>query len=436
MNQAKRLSDILKVTGKKPLTGNDFDRFFVNTDDARGRRSALLMADYLCSLNENPQKILFTGHRGSGKSTELWRLQQQVKDMYFPITFSLGDHLDPLNLEYIDLVFLVMERTYHAAGEYNIKIDEDLLNNILRWVEETTDIKTKDQKSGIEVEAGASTPKILSALFARVKGILKMSSSTKLEIRRKIEPRISQLLERCNRLLQAINNELHKTGKRTLVIVEDLDKVSVRTARKFFCENAEVLVRLDTHIIYTVPIFMFYSRDIAALRRSFDHEEVLPMIKVKEKDNRKLYLPGQEAIEAIVYKRIAKEIIDNKAILYMFENSGGCLNDIFEMLRSGALEGMREKKKFDLDLAKTGAKEIKRFYEMALSTSPEGDIHPEQYFKKLDEVYHSPSKKISADPVTMDLLNSLALLEYNGERWIDVHPLVVTLMKEMGKLKE
>ena len=434
MNQAKKLSDILKVTVKKHLTGKDFDKFFVNTDEARGRRSALLLADYLRSLNDIPQKILFTGHRGSGKSTELWRLQQQINNMYLPITFSLGDHLDPLNLEYIDLVFLVMERIFNAAREYNIYIDEDLLNNILRWVEDTTQIKTKDQKSGIEVEAGASTPTFLSALFARVKGILKMSSSTKVEIRQKIEPRISQLLERCNLLLAAINNELQKAGKRTLVIVEDLDKVSVSIARKIFCENAEVLVRLDTHIIYTVPIFMFYSREIAALRRSFDHEEVLPMIKVKEKGNEELCQEGRKAIEEIIYKRIDRKIIQDEAIRYMFEKSGGCLNDIFEMLRNGALEGMRQKEKFDLELAKIGTKEIKKFYEMALSASPEGDIHPEQYFEKLLEVYHSKSKKISADRVTMDLLNSLALLEYNGERWIDVHPLVVTLMKEMGKI--
>jgi hypothetical protein len=434
MNQAKQLGDILKVTGKKPLTGEDFDKFYVNTDDARGYPSALELADYLHSLSETPQKILFTGHRGSGKSTELWRLQQQVNDLYFPIVFSVGDHLDRFNLEYIDLVFLVMERIYASARENNIFLDEDLLDNILKWVEDTTEIRTKDEKSGVEVEAGAGTPKFLSAIFARVKGILQMSSETKVEIRRKIKPRIAQLVDRCNRLLEAVNNQLRETGKRTLVIVEDLDKIRIPTAREIFCENAEVLVRLDTHIIYTVPIFMLYSREIAALRRSFDHEEVLPMIKVKDKNSKKLYPPGKQAVEEIIYKRIDKKIIQEEAILYMFEKSGGCLNDIFEMLRNGALKGMRYKKTFDRELAEMGSGRIKKFYEMALSASPEGDIHPDQYFEKLKEVYQSETKKISADPVTMDLLNSLALLEYNEERWFDVHPLVVDIMKEMGKL--
>ena len=142
MKQAKNLSEILKVTQRKPLTGGDFDNFFVNTDEARGYQAALLLADYLHNLRETPQKILFTGHRGSGKSTELWRLQQQVKDAYFPISFSVHQHLGLVNLEYIDLVFLVMERIYASACENNIFIDEDLLQNILRWVEDTTEIKT------------------------------------------------------------------------------------------------------------------------------------------------------------------------------------------------------------------------------------------------------------------------------------------------------
>lgn len=434
MNQAKQLSEILKVTSKKPLTGEDFNKFFVNTDEARGCRSALLLADYLHGVSETPEKVLFTGHQGSGKSTELWRLQQKVKDVYFPIVFSVGDHLDLFNLEYIDLIFLVMERTYNTAKENNIYIDEDLLDNILKWLEDTTEIRTKDQRAGVEVEAGASTPKILSALFARVKGILHMSSGTKVEIRRKIKPRIAQLVERCNLLLEDINNQLRKSGKRTLVIVEDMDKVRIPTAREIFCENSEVLVQLDTHIIYTVPIFMLYSRDISALRRNFGLEEVLPMIKVKNKNSNKLFPQGKETIEKIIYKRINKEILQEDALLYMFEKSGGCLRDLFDMLLRGSLEGMRNKKVFDMDLAKTGAREVKKFYERALSTSPEGDIHPEQYFKKLKEVYQSETKKISADPVTMDLLNSLALLEYNQERWFEVHPLVVDIMKEMGKL--
>jgi hypothetical protein len=431
MIQAKQLSEILKVAQHKPLTGEDFDDFFVNTDKARGYQPALLLADFLQSFSEAPQKILFTGHRGSGKSTELWRLQQEVKDMYFPIAFSVQRHLGLVNLEFIDLVFLVMERIYTSAREKNIHIDEDLLHNILKWVEDTTEIKTKDKKAGVEVEVGATTPKFLSALFAHVKGILHMSSDTRVEIRRKIKPRIAQLVERCNLLLQAVNKELEKTGKRTLVIVEDLDKISTPTARGIFCDNAEVLVQLDTHIIYTIPISIFYSRDITGMRRSFDRQEVLPMIKIKEKNTGNFYPPGKQTMEEIIFKRIDKTILAKDAIRYLLDKTGGCLNDLFDILLNGALEGIRSKKIFDKELAQTGAKRIKRFYEMALSTSPEGDIQPEQYFKKLKEVYDSKTKKISADPVTMDLLNSLALLEYNEERWLNVHPLVVDIMQEM-----
>jgi len=34
------------------------------------------------------------------------------------------------------------------------------------------------------------------------------------------------------------------------------------------------------------------------------------------------------------------------------------------------------------------------------------------------------------------LLSCLAVLEYNGEQWFDVHPAVKSLLKEMGELND
>jgi Cdc6-like AAA superfamily ATPase len=436
MKQAKQLNEIINVSETKPLTGEDFDNFFVNTDEARGCQPAIMLADFLHNSRTTPGGILFTGHRGSGKSTELWRFQQQVKEDYFPVVFSVAKHLDLLNIEYTDLVFLIMEQVFKAARENNIKIDDDLLHNILKWVEDTTEIKTSDKNSGVEVEAGAAPPKLLSALFLRITGILKYSSEIKKEIRLKIKPRINQLIERCNHLLGIMNRHLLEKGKRSLVIVEDLDKINISSAREIFCENPQTLAQLDTHIIYTVPIFILYSREMALLRGNFARTEVLPMIKVKEKNSGKIFQPGFSAVKEILYKRIDPSILREDAIRFMFKKSGGSLNDIFAMLQDGALAGLRQQDIFDLELAKTGCNRIKRFYEMAISGSPELDIQPEQYLKKLKQIYRSKTKKISADKITMDLLYSLALLEYNEERWVDVHPIVVDVMKEMGELSQ
>jgi hypothetical protein len=40
----------------------------------------------------------------------------------------------------------------------------------------------------------------------------------------------------------------------------------------------------------------------------------------------------------------------------------------------------------------------------------------------------------TADAINQILLKSAALIEYNGQRWYRVHPLVVDNLRELGKL--
>ena len=49
---------------------------------------------------------LYTGHRGSGKSTELRRLQQSLEEHGFFVVYFEADEedIDPQNVEYIDIL--------------------------------------------------------------------------------------------------------------------------------------------------------------------------------------------------------------------------------------------------------------------------------------------------------------------------------------------
>ena len=142
MEKANTLKDILKVADKRPLKGDDFNKFFVDTDKARGTQSADKVAVYLKNRRDIPSKVLFTGHRGSGKSTELWRLQQKIKSEYLPISFSIEQHTDPLNMNFIDLVFIIMEQVFAAAQKHDVFLSEDLLTDILGWLETTAELKS------------------------------------------------------------------------------------------------------------------------------------------------------------------------------------------------------------------------------------------------------------------------------------------------------
>ena len=51
-----------------------------------------------------------------------------------------------------------------------------------------------------------------------------------------------------------------------------------------YLDHAEQLKALDAHIVYTVPISMFYSLKATQLAGAFPNYRILPMIKVEEMD--------------------------------------------------------------------------------------------------------------------------------------------------------
>ena len=42
------------------------------------------------------------------------------------------------------------------------------------------------------------------------------------------------------------------------------------------------------------------------------------------------------------------------------------------------------------------------------------------------------SDPVTGEPVVQVLLQSCALVEYNGKRWLGVHPLVIEFLKDLG----
>ncbi len=57
------------------------------------------------------------------------------------------------------------------------------------------------------------------------------------------------------------------------------------------------------------------------------------------------------------------------------------------------------------------------------------DITVEKMMARLKDIEKSP-RKVESDPINLLLLQAQAVLEYNGEGWHRVHPLVAEHLKE------
>ena len=88
MQRATSLSEIPSVTKPEPLDGDALEQFYVPADKARDPVAppSSWLRD---SLHEDPIRLLFASHPGSGKSTELNRLMREAKDDFWFLKLSI-----------------------------------------------------------------------------------------------------------------------------------------------------------------------------------------------------------------------------------------------------------------------------------------------------------------------------------------------------------
>jgi len=449
MKKAECLADMLQSCDPRPLRREELDGFFVNTSAARdpviSRRDE--MRKRLEASPDANTKLLLCGHGGCGKSTELVKLADEVQQAFFSVSFSIAQECNLFHVPIEDLLLVMMERLLAACDEagFGDKVakSEETLKSINEWF--ATELQITEQK--IEAGGGAEGGIDTSAnLFARTFGLLVKATTYIRRADQRVHRmahekphRLSELAERCNLLIKAVKQALHEDGRRLLVVIEDLDKVNLSDARRIFFEQPAVLAELDTNMICTVPIFLLHSPDRAALEQHFAIVE-LPMLRVVDfggapcKDAR-------DAIMEILDRRVAGELVQPDALDELIEKSGGVLRDVFEVLvvASGAAESLFKQGKQDAVITpenvRYGLNRRKTEYARAITTidlPKDWQLLTKDLYDKLRELKDGPVRVLPSEPATMVLLKARAIMEYNGEGWFALHPLVAELLETVS----
>lgn len=438
LKKAKNLSEIPNAFPAVPLRAEDFASFYVDIDCERD--SCLSRVEELKrKLSRNNAKIFFAGHRGSGKSTELNRLKMIINNNSFVVSFSVSEELDINDLNYVDIIMVAMEKLAIASVSAGlINENSDHLEKIKEWLSVITEINENDTGYMLEVNAGLHAKTgILSPLIgiiAEFKASIKASSRQKVEYRQKIEQRISLLTANCNILINDIEIALRKQDKRLLIIIEDIDKVDIVKVRDIFFKSCGSYEALNTRIIFTISIFALMCPERAD---SIFDEVRLPMPKIKNRDQSR-YEKGYDAITEILKKRTDLSLFEEKVIDKIIFNSGGVLRDLFLMIETASNSAdYANRSQISIKDADYALNQIKARY-LGMITVPEerkDRISTNDLYEKLIELYSDKNKKIIPDDSFLILLSCLAIIEYNGEQWFDLHPAVVALLKDMGKIE-
>jgi hypothetical protein len=325
--------------------------------------------------------IPLAGHRGCGKSTELFRVQEAAEKEGFLVLYArVYEELtstDVTDAELMLLISFLLERPFREKAP----LDASLLTHISNWFREVTKLTEEEVSYKLGVEASAELG-IGAPFFAKLLWVLKSAiqagGTSKLQIREKVQPLASALVSNVNLLLDDARKKLPTLGKQeVLFIFDNVDRYTAEEAHRLLIEGAERLKALQFHAIYTVPITISLMEQ--ALRKRVD-------------------VDGLFAAPDLVRK--------------MARLSGGCIRDMLHIAQQTFLEA--QGRKVDRTAFELGASRVRDVLTRKLSA---------EHYELLARVHDS--HRVPSDEAHRFLLFHRAILEYtNGGRWGDAHPLL------------
>jgi energy-coupling factor transporter ATP-binding protein EcfA2 len=342
------LSDNINIWHVKPNLKYDQplsvdDPRYVDTEKGRGDFSYnhflrnLRVADGAITIAPEKEYIIFCGHRGCGKSTELRRLYKMLnKDgLFFVVFLDVLEELDPNNLQYVDVLMALAKKLFEELKESSVEINKVFLTNLNLWFSERieTNEKTKelalDIKTGAEAEAGIP---FLSKIFASITNSFKIGSTYKEELRSIIKNTFSQFAYPFNQLLEVAKNAVMQKGRKggLLFMIDGTDRLAGEDARNFFIDDVNQLQLIQSNFVYSAPIHLLYEGN--QVQQHFRHF-TLPMIKVTDKTTREKFTDGYEVLKQMIYKRVDKKLFDSEdTVNTIIEYSGGSPRELIKIL--------------------------------------------------------------------------------------------------------
>ncbi|MGP4717240.1 hypothetical protein ACTXGL_11445 [Psychrobacter sp. T6-6] len=395
------------------------DNRYIDLSEVRGENIKIIstIRRSIERSDDNTCTYLISGHRGSGKTTELFRLKQRLEqDHYFCVYFDVGDALDLADISYIDIFLAMVDETGKVLQESNIDIDNDTITDIHNWI--TQEIYTEsniekkvDGKASAGLEANIGIPSILK-LFGSLTGDIKHSQSQRSTIREKIEKRASDFISKINQFLITVRNEIQKKDYKDIVIIVDgLEKMHYRTFSlmhnqsdshtQLFVQHAEQLLSLQSHVVYTTPISLFF---ISNLQNDYENVYILPMVRLND--------AGKSTLKNLVQKRVDIEAVfsDPTLVDILIESSGGVVRDLMRLIRLSC----------DTDETKVSAKEVK--YAVSRLTREYDRLLKPSDIPILERVYRTELVNPDDERTNQLLLNRVILEYENGKRSAKLHP--------------
>jgi hypothetical protein len=362
--------------------------------------------------------ILFFGHIGSGKTTELRRYAADLNASrrFYVVEVDVLARLDRNNLQYTEVLMAMAETLLERLHGDGVGLAAEALAPLQRWFGHVVETMTTSSELSADLktvaEGGGGIPGLLK-LLASFTAAFKTGSSQKSEWRREIRNDFTSLAQAFNALIRQAEADLAQAGRaeRVLFLIDGTDKMRGEDTQLFFVQDAEQLLAIETLVIYTAPLHLKYD---GRLGGKLDADLVLPMIKLQERDGRRLQV-GWSTMRRLLLLRADDCLFASDAeVERLVEFSGGHPRELLRLLKL-CCEVADDQ--IDAAVVQTAIEKLAADYRYFLKPAD---------YKLLKAIDSNPADG-GNDEQAQELLHRLALLQYNDGTWRRSHPVVRTL---------
>jgi hypothetical protein len=362
--------------------------------------------------------ILFFGHIGIGKTTELRRYAGQLNASrrFYVVEVDVLAKLDRNNLQYTEVLMAMAETLLERLHGDGFDLGAEALEPLQRWFGNVVETQATTKELSAELktvaEGGGGIPGLIK-LLATFTAAFKTGSSQKSEWRREIRNDFTTLAQAFNTLIRRAEAQLLREARaeRLLFLIDGTDKMRGEDTQQFFVQDAEQLLAIATQVIYTAPLHLKYD---GRLGGKLDADIVLPMMKLYERDGRRFEAGWKTMRQLLLLRADGCLFASDAEVDRLVEFSGGHPRELLRLLK---LCCELAEDRIDASVVQTAIEKLAADYRYFLK--------PADYVL-LKTIDSNPADG-GNDEQAQQLLHRLALLQYNDGTWRRSHPVVRTL---------
>ncbi len=418
---AQSLSDATKnLLPDVPLC--EGDPWYVDLATARGDQGRSLLKKEFEAKGDEFLFAIFASHRGVGKSTELLRLEHELKSRYESIHLLANTEFDSDGFDVEDFLLILCRAVEQHMREVVKKpISPAVLIPVEDWFSEATKSSSLGTDYVTTVKAGIEAKfeiPFYAKLFASFSSLVKSKSEHKTSFKSVVRKFPGALLSAVNSLLDAAAGILKTEARQLLIVVDNMDRYKPVPMDQFLAGEPDILKSLRANFLVTPPVSLIYrpiSERLSGLYRTF----ILPSPKLRNRRDPYQIVgpPGYEPLLNVLRKRMDLDrlIPDPAAIERLVLASGGSVRELIDFTRQATLVAN----------GKTITIEDVEYVVVKERSSLRDQINISGYWSALAKL--AATKDLTEDPKCLDLLYYRLAFQFNGENWYDVHPLIAEM---------